>query len=136
MDGAAVKQCLDHLLANHDRTPGDTLSAALQAGDIDAAYGMAYDAYPNFENGGYPFSSIQTTRAFFASINMESPHHSGCCPSQPSAAERGNAILTNRICCDNIYHNKEQICPVLSNARAGWKAEKRTGCKARHTTVL
>lgn len=28
---------------------GDTLSAALQAGNIDAAYGMAYEAYPNFE---------------------------------------------------------------------------------------
>ena len=165
MDGEAVKQCLDHLLANHDRAPGDTkivdvkadgqtviittsepnpalmnylgdpygciidvdasdfetgivsgtgpyvvvdmvtddhltltkntnywngtpkideltirtlsngdtLSAALQSGDIDAAYGMAYEAYPNFENGDYQFSSIQTSRAFFASMNMESP---------------------------------------------------------------
>ena len=52
---------------------GDTLSAALQAGDIDAAYGMAYEAYPNFENGNYQFSSIQTSRAFFASMNMTSP---------------------------------------------------------------
>ncbi len=52
---------------------GDTLSAALQAGDIDAAYGMAYEAYPNFENGSYQFSSIQTSRAFFASMNMTSP---------------------------------------------------------------
>ena len=52
---------------------GDTLSAALQAGDIDAAYGMAYEAYPNFENDDYQFSSIQTSRAFFASMNMTSP---------------------------------------------------------------
>ena len=52
---------------------GDTLSAALLAGDIDAAYGMAYEAYPNFENGGYQFSAIQTSRAFFASMNMTSP---------------------------------------------------------------
>ena len=52
---------------------GDTLSAALQAGDIDAAYGMAYEAYPNFENDNYQFSSIQTSRAFFASMNMTSP---------------------------------------------------------------
>lgn len=52
---------------------GDTLSAALQAGDIDAAYGMAYEAYPNFENGDYQFSSIQTSRAFFGSMNMTSP---------------------------------------------------------------
>lgn len=52
---------------------GDTLSAALQAGDIDAAYGMAYESYPNFENDDYQFSSIQTSRAFFASMNMTSP---------------------------------------------------------------
>ncbi len=52
---------------------GDTLSGALQAGDIDAAYGMAYEAYPNFENDNYQFSSIQTSRAFFGSMNMTSP---------------------------------------------------------------
>lgn len=52
---------------------GDTLSAALQSGDIDAAYGMAYEAYPIFENDNYQFSSIQTSRAFFASMNMTSP---------------------------------------------------------------
>ena len=51
---------------------GDTLSAALQAGDIDAAYGMAYEAYPNFENDSYQFSCIQTSRAFFGSMNMTS----------------------------------------------------------------
>ena len=52
---------------------GDTLSAALLAGDIDAAYGMAYEAYPNFENDNFQFSSIDTSRAFFASMNMTSP---------------------------------------------------------------
>ena len=51
---------------------GDTLSAALLAGDIDAAYGMAYEAYPNFENDNFQFSSIDTSRAFFASMNMTS----------------------------------------------------------------
>lgn len=52
---------------------GDTLSAALLSGDIDAAYGMAYESYPNFENDAFQFSSIQTSRAFFASMNMTSP---------------------------------------------------------------
>ena len=33
---------------------------------------MAYEAYPNFENDDYQFSSIQTSRAFFASMNMTS----------------------------------------------------------------
>lgn len=51
---------------------GDTLSAALLSGDIDAAYGMAYESYPNFENDNYQFSSIQTSRAFFCSMNMTS----------------------------------------------------------------
>jgi peptide/nickel transport system substrate-binding protein len=51
---------------------GDTLAAALQSGDIDAAYGMAYESYPNFENDAYQFSSIQTSRAFFCSMNMTS----------------------------------------------------------------
>ncbi len=52
---------------------GDTLSGALLSGDIDAAYGMAYEAYPNFENDNYQFSGIQTSRAFFGSMNMTSP---------------------------------------------------------------
>lgn len=52
---------------------GDTLAAALQAGDIDAAYGMAYESYPLFENAQFQFSSINTSRAFFASMNMTSP---------------------------------------------------------------
>lgn len=52
---------------------GDTLAGALLAGNIDAAYGMAYEAYPKFENDNYQFSSIQTSRAFFASMNMTSP---------------------------------------------------------------
>ncbi len=52
---------------------GDTLAAALMAGDIDAAYGMAYEAYPNFESDDYQFSGIQTSRAFFGSMNMTSP---------------------------------------------------------------
>ncbi|MGN0363012.1 MAG: ABC transporter substrate-binding protein [Bilifractor sp.] len=53
-------------------TDGDTLSAALQSGDIDAAYGLAYESYPDFENDAYQFSSVQTSRAFFCSMNMDS----------------------------------------------------------------
>ena len=52
---------------------GDTLAAALQAGDIDAAYGMAYEAYPLFANDNYRFSQIATSRAFFCWMNYESP---------------------------------------------------------------
>ena len=51
---------------------GDTLSAALQTGDIDAAYGMPYEAYDSFENDAYQFSAVRTSRAFFCSMNMTS----------------------------------------------------------------
>ena len=52
---------------------GDALSSALQAGNIDAAYGMAYEAYPLFRNDQYQFSQIATSRAFFCWMNFESP---------------------------------------------------------------
>ena len=52
---------------------GDTLAMALQSGEIDAAYGMAYESYPLFENENFTFSQIATSRAFFAWMNYESP---------------------------------------------------------------
>ncbi len=51
---------------------GDTLTMALQAGEIDVAYGMPYASYPLFENENYRFASCTTSRAFFASMNFES----------------------------------------------------------------
>ena len=52
---------------------GDTLAKALQAGEIDAAYGMAYSSYPLFQNDNFQFSQISTSRAFFCWMNYESP---------------------------------------------------------------
>ena len=52
---------------------GDTLTMALQSGEIDAAYGMPYASYPLFEGEDYTFSSCATSRAFFAHMNFESP---------------------------------------------------------------
>ncbi|MGI6011542.1 MAG: ABC transporter substrate-binding protein [Ruminococcus sp.] len=51
---------------------GDTLTMALQSGEIDAAYGMPYASYPLFENDGYTFSSSATSRVFFGAMNYES----------------------------------------------------------------
>ena len=51
---------------------GDTLTMALQSGEIDGAYGMPYASYPLFENENYTFSSTATSRAFFAHMNFES----------------------------------------------------------------
>lgn len=43
---------------------GDTLTMALQSGEIDGAYGMPYASYPLFRNDDYTFSSCATSRAF------------------------------------------------------------------------
>ncbi len=51
---------------------GDTLTMALQSGEIDAAYGLPYASYPLFRNENYEFSSVATSRTFFASLNFES----------------------------------------------------------------
>lgn len=51
----------------------DTLALALQKGDIDMAYGMAYASYPLFENDSYTFTSTPTSRAFYCQMNYASP---------------------------------------------------------------
>ncbi len=53
-------------------TDGDTLTMALQSGEIDGAYGMPYSSYPLFQNDDYTFSSTPTSRAFFAHMNYDS----------------------------------------------------------------
>ena len=52
---------------------GDTLTMALQSGEIDGAYGMPYASYPLFQKGGYTFTSTPTSRTFFAHMNFKSP---------------------------------------------------------------
>ena len=54
-------------------TDGDTLTMALQSGEIDAAYGMPYASYPLFQNDQYVISSAATSRTFFAWMNFKSP---------------------------------------------------------------
>ena len=51
---------------------GDTLTLALQAGEIDAAYGLPYISYPLFENEDYVFTSTVISRVFFGIMNMQS----------------------------------------------------------------
>lgn len=53
-------------------TDGDTLTMALQSGEIDAAYGMPYASYPLFENDNYTFTGCATSRVFFGAMNFES----------------------------------------------------------------
>ncbi len=51
---------------------GDTLTMALQSGEIDGAYGLPYASYPLFQNEDYTISGCATSRAFFIHMNFES----------------------------------------------------------------
>ena len=53
-------------------TDGSTMTAALQSGQIDAAYGLPYASYPTFENSSYNISSVATSRQFFGKMNFQS----------------------------------------------------------------
>lgn len=50
---------------------GNTLANALKSGEIQAAYGMAYESYPIFQNDKYQFSQIATSRCFFGKMNFD-----------------------------------------------------------------
>ena len=52
-------------------TDGNTLANALLSGEVQAAYGMAYESYPLFESEEYQFSQISTSRCFFAKMNFD-----------------------------------------------------------------
>ena len=55
-------------------TDGDTLTMALQSGQIDATYGLPYASYALFENNpDYQISSCATSRVFFGQMNFNSP---------------------------------------------------------------
>lgn len=51
---------------------GDTLTMALQSGELNAAYGLPYASLSLFDsNKGYSISSCETSRSFFAQMNYE-----------------------------------------------------------------
>ncbi len=50
-------------------TDGDTMTMAMQSGELDAAYGLPYASLPLFENEPYTISSCETSRSFFAQMN-------------------------------------------------------------------
>ena len=52
-------------------TDGNTLANALQSGEVQAAYGMAYESYPLFRNDKYRISQISTSRCFFGKMNFD-----------------------------------------------------------------
>lgn len=48
---------------------GDTLTMALQSGELNAAYGLPYSGLSLFNNSNYTISSSETSRSFFAQMN-------------------------------------------------------------------
>ena len=74
---------------------GDTLAMALQSGEIDAAYGMAYASYPLFENDNYKFTSIQTSRCFWGMMNLHK-ENSGYTIMSDSAVRKAIAMGINK----------------------------------------
>ncbi len=54
-------------------TDGDTLTTALQSGEIDASYGLPYASYKLFSNEDvYQINSCETSRTFFGQVNYKS----------------------------------------------------------------
>lgn len=55
-------------------TDGDTLTSALQTGELDAVYGLPYESYSIFDDESeYTIASCNTTRTFFGQVNYSSP---------------------------------------------------------------
>ena len=74
---------------------GDTLALALQSGEINAAYGMAYASYPLFENDNYSFTSIQTSRCFWGMMNLND-ENPGSAIMQDPAVRKAIAMGINK----------------------------------------
>lgn len=50
---------------------GDTMTMAMQSGELDGAYGLPYASLPLFAEEPYTISSVETSRSFFGQVNYE-----------------------------------------------------------------
>lgn len=48
---------------------GDTMTMAMQSGELDGAYGLPYASLPLFADEPYSISSVETSRSFFGQVN-------------------------------------------------------------------
>ena len=83
---------------------GDTLAMALQSGEINAAYGMAYGSYPLFENDNFKFTSIQTSRCFWGMVNLHEENPNYAIMSDP-AVRKAIALGINKEGFVNVLLN-------------------------------
>ena len=51
----------------------DALQSALQSGEVNATYGLAYSSYQLFQNANYNIADCFTSRSFFGQANYASP---------------------------------------------------------------
>lgn len=51
---------------------GDTMTMAMQSGELDGAYGLPYASLPLFAEEPYRISSVETSRSFFGQVNYAS----------------------------------------------------------------
>lgn len=50
---------------------GDTMTMAMQSGELDGAYGLPYASLALFADEPYSISSVETSRSFFGQVNYE-----------------------------------------------------------------
>ena len=75
---------------------GDTLTMALQSGEIDGAYGMPYASYPIFQKGGYTFTSTPHEPHVLCAYELQEPDCAGSCRTQGDCNGRGQGALCAR----------------------------------------
>lgn len=98
---------------------GDTLTMAMQSGEIDGAYGLPYASHPLFDNDKFFKTSTATSRTFFLHMNFMSPVAKD--PAVRKAIALG--IDKNRF-VNTLLHGNGYVAtgPFPSNLNFGGKA--------------
>ena len=71
---------------------GDTLTMALQSGEIDGAYGMPYASYPIFQRAAIPLRAPHEPHVLCA-YELQEPDCEGSCRTQGDCNGRGQGAL-------------------------------------------
>ena len=90
-------------------TDGDTMTMAMQTGELDAAYGLPYASLPLFENEQYTISSTETSRSFFAQMNFETEAH------REEKVREAIAMAVDRenFCTGMVLRQRDRFLPDL-----------------------
>lgn len=68
----AVKPKIDKITVK-SITDGDTLTMAMQNGELDAVQGLPYSSLQLFQNDNYKISQVNTSRVYQAAFNFKNP---------------------------------------------------------------